>query len=1425
MADPYESFSTKVEVSDPYASFSTPVAKKETDAEFVMRTTPELVTPPPDPSYLYQRTGGVLDLRGDPGFQTAGRGIAPLQAVEGLNPELQAAGVRLAGVVPGAVMGAEIGASGGPFGSLIGAGLGGMFGAMGTSQTAQDITPRVETPGEELANVLVSGLPVPLRAATVPGQILKDAVYGGTVGEAQLVSQNLLEGKGLPDTKEQLARIGLGSLIGGATGAVSAPKLAAPKVPKSTQIMMDAKTPDSLANIATEVGTQTENSPFALQAALNKMTAAPEKQPNALPQIKSAEESAAILAGGPQVKSAEESAAALLAAEKAKLEGTVGGAMTRNQLGFGDNIQLEGTPLQKRATILETRPGEAAAEKVKLAKLDPITGKPLAPAIFVGIQENLPGKPPFEIYNLTEDIPGHPAGSTVVRQTLEAEGFVLPPHAPDASTPPALSSQAQRMMDEHGAISSNLLLRATPPVVGGVGGSAYGATIGDTPEERARNAVKYGLQGAAAGLVIGSGSVIAKNIFSGGAKQAAKNFLTRAAHGQEMPEWWLNLREQPGLQTFRTKLIDARARVKDIVSKASGTDPAQMEFNVPEVANPYSRGKLYAGVRDAELGEAKKAQRDAQEIIAQAAKDSGEPEKFLQGFNLWLEARHTPAYNSASKANGGSQHRFSDQQAADIIQDIGQNTVYEPIYEDLADKIVYPLVEDIRGRMEQHGVWDPQTISNWRKSMPFYVPFNREISDDVVQTGFAGPGLNVVGRGVYKVKGSDLPVADIVGNLFSNQNSAIVRGLKNDVDMSAVRLFRDVMGNNYPGISVRNVNGVERFDPDTQLRAYQQGKPVVVDFKDPLTAQAFSGLNIERLPTIMRMMSNLTRGYSALVTRFSLPFLMANPVRDRMEAAGNLASQGDYVGAAKMLSPNPKKLIVEDFKPVFDYITERKTPEADDFKLMVGSGALPSGWAGSTRKEIMDQMAKLGTANKGQLTATKTKEVVTKVFEFMSDLSEGSTRYRAWHRAKEQGATDQEAALAARNLMDFNQKGTVTPQLNSIYAFFNPAVQGATNITKAAARNPDAIVALAGGMFALDHGIDLWNSQFDPEWKSKLDYNRRVGLPIIYGKDEANKEWKVFTLPVAISHRPLKAMVDMMQDYHSGDLKNEHDVEHGAARVLMTAADSLNPLGENDPRTAFLPSVTRPLAEVALNKDYRGQPIAPESQPDVKEFAKRWAGSRNSLTGRVAEDFSDFLINRLGLSISPEKMAYLAKQYSGGPGRAVAGGVNFADNPSAAQFPLTQPFFRRISEERFQAHRPDIEAAKESLSEQHTQQAMSRLQADRFFNAMKAAVPEEKQGDFIRAKVQDGSIPVQDQTFLNRFLNRALDTKLGREAGDAVIEGLSVNDGSRAKFYASYLDTLDDKDRAVYITQQRKKGFLNPQVESQVVAIKRATGQ
>lgn len=89
------------------------------------------------------------------------------------------------------------------------------------------------------------------------------------------------------------------------------------------------------------------------------------------------------------------------------------------------------TPLQKLAVVMAIvavlRVGCWAAAHALRWMLERIyPRRQLAPAVFIGRQE-FPGRPGFELYNLTADIPGHPVHSTVSRETLEAAGYIISP--------------------------------------------------------------------------------------------------------------------------------------------------------------------------------------------------------------------------------------------------------------------------------------------------------------------------------------------------------------------------------------------------------------------------------------------------------------------------------------------------------------------------------------------------------------------------------------------------------------------------------------------------------------------------------------------------------------------------------------------------------------------------------------------------------------------------------------------------------------------------------------------------------------------------------------------------------------------------------------------------------------------------------------
>jgi len=64
-------------------------------------------------------------------------------------------------------------------------------------------------------------------------------------------------------------------------------------------------------------------------------------------------------------------------------------------------------------------------DQIEVLPREKVEGRSMAPAVFQGIQYHHMGNIP--LFNLTEDIPGHPVGSTVSDHTLEEAGYEVPP--------------------------------------------------------------------------------------------------------------------------------------------------------------------------------------------------------------------------------------------------------------------------------------------------------------------------------------------------------------------------------------------------------------------------------------------------------------------------------------------------------------------------------------------------------------------------------------------------------------------------------------------------------------------------------------------------------------------------------------------------------------------------------------------------------------------------------------------------------------------------------------------------------------------------------------------------------------------------------------------------------------------------------------
>lgn len=583
---------------------------------------------------------------------------------------------------------------------------------------------------------------------------------------------------------------------------------------------------------------------------------------------------------------------------------------------------------------------------------------------------------------------------------------------------------------------------------------------------------------------------------------------------------------------------------------------------------------------------------------------------------------------------------------------------------------------------------------------------------------------------------------------------------------------------------------------------------------------------------LLKLISYPTRWFSQLVTRFNPDFLAANPLRDRQEAALKLASQGDWEGAARAI--NPATTLYKDPKAVVAWMRDTGSPDALLFQQMLDDGGMAGGFASSTKKKAYDMVEEFRTSDVNVLVGAKDKFL--KFVDLMTDISEGSTRLRAYRRALELGATRQEAALAARNAsIDFNQKGTLAPQASALWAFINPATQGPINSAKALIRNPKTLAAIAAGFVGLDAAVDAWNSSYDPEWKKKpsFRFRRTSGIPIIYGVDEKTGELKTFSYPVAHALRPIKAVMDFVADLARGQIDADN-MDRELARVGGAVVDSTNPLGSSNIKTAWAPSVVRPALESWLNEKFTGSPIVPrwlEADPKIADTAKRYITSYDSATGRMANQLSDVAYQH-GVDVSPERMRYLVTQYTGGPGRVVAGLINTSPKVikamqgspdfseiKASEVPVSSAFFGRINPEISERETAEYRDTEEFVREAKTDEELRRQQARLFYRDYVEAIPAQNRAAFLRDAAQMGAIP-DDPVYRNTLVSLLRSGMRDRDATDNLIGTLGVESGERARYYDTRLRAMKtQEERDAFLREQAQRGLLNRTVFGQLQQI------
>jgi len=346
-----------------------------------------------------------------------------------------------------------------------------------------------------------------------------------------------------------------------------------------------------------------------------------------------------------------------------------------------------------------------------------------------------------------------------------------------------------------------------------------------------------------------------------------------------------------------------------------------------------------------------------------------------------------------------------------------------------------------------------------------------------------------------------------------------------------------------------------------------------------------------------------------------------------------------------------------------------------------------TGWAYAEKmKEIEEKLRKAAEDPEKTKSILKPFYQGKKIFEWIEGINEAfenAIRFAAYIEARKVGVSKNRAAQLSKNItVNFNRAGEAAPGYNSMYLFFNAAMQSAARFTRTMATPkatmpkqngqsdswynrasaPAKLAASIVGFEVLKTMLNIAMSGEDEDgelYYNKLpDYIKERNSILFYG-DGPNDYLK---LPVPYGYNIFNNLGSTLAELMAG----QRSAESAAAFLGMGAMNSFSPLGFGQGSNlvtrlgiGFLPTALRFPVDLYANESFTGSKILKEQYPfgapvpewtlsfRSPEVVKDLAGELNRLTGGTENVSGD-------IDINPDPYAYLISSYTAGLGKTAS---------------------------------------------------------------------------------------------------------------------------------------------------------------------------
>ncbi|AFV85286.1 LPD38 domain-containing protein [Alteromonas mediterranea] len=750
---------------------------------------------------------------------------------------------------------------------------------------------------------------------------------------------------------------------------------------------------------------------------------------------------------------------------------------------------------------------------------------------------------------------------------------------------------------------------------------------------------------------------------------------------------------------FKRKLQDKFAPIKDM--QANIEDATGREL--PEDQNAYRAEELFYGKTENDLNKMEKNHvKPLVDAMTSNNIDSAELDQFLIAKHARERNAHIASINPEMQDGGSG---MTNAEADAILSRYEQEGKLRGL--DAAASEVYKITQKRRELMRDAGLEDESLLDVWDATYEFYVPLKGYAEDSegnsVAKTG---SGFDIRGKESMRAMGRRTIAESPTAHAIQDLSATIIRSRKNEVGRTFLKMVEEnpnpdiweVFTEDNPDTERRIVNGEVKENQPIDMRSRKddyfsvkvdgQSKYIKLKDKDGLLMKAMKNMGPEQMNTFTRSMSEVTRWLSMVNTSLNPEFTVTNFTRDIQTALFNALAEQDLTDgkvkdkaiAMKMIKGSGKAVKslwqhsagkLNETDPMYKWIEEFLSDGAK-------TGYFDSKEVDKIGTDLADLLDMANGTNKGKL--LKAKHKIGDFIENVNGGIENGVRLSSYIEARKAGVTREKAASFAKNLtVNFNRKGEIGTFLNSLYMFFNAAVQGNANFARAIitpkvdevtgkkslnmAQKVAVGISLASfGWAALMREMAGDDEDDVPYW-DKIPKGVRERNFIIPKTLWGGEPGEYVKIPLPYGYNIFYNLGDAAEAAINSDTRKSGDL---AAEMALSVYASFvplgSPVGDNGAESIALvaaPTITKPIVELATNKNFFGGPIYRENNPYGAQLRDSQMSMRS--TGEAYKWMAGFMNDVIGdgrsykvndenpwYDVSPDSIEHLVEFSLGG---------------------------------------------------------------------------------------------------------------------------------------------------------------------------------